>query len=584
MDRKSKFLPKYHYFCYKMYKKTNKMNRIGRWTQAVIVTLMTLVMASCGDARKQYTIGVSQCSEDSWRTKLKSELELSTYFNEGVSLEMRSADDNIEEQRNQIRELVDMKVDLLIVSPQQTGNLSDAISYAKDKGIPVILFDRKSGADNYTAFMGADNYLIGQMLGEYAANNLGGRGNIVEIAGEHGSSPAIDRHRGFCDAIAQYPDIHIIAQAEGDWKQPSGEYAMMAMLDSLMKLPQTPRGHHGMIDCVFGGNDRMTVGARQALEKYVQCHPQVTDINPTNILYLGVDALPTPKGGIEMVRDGVLTVSAIYPTHGDEVMELALNILQGNPYDKETMMETSLVTQANARVLLLQHKEVEHQSLYIRRMHTRVDKMLTLVDTQRFILFGIIIMTLLLSVFFVILIRAYRAKHNLNRELRKKNDELNNEKAKAERQRDELEEQRDQLLDLAETLKASAQAAPKTPEEGKETAPQNPQQEEKKDEENRFVTKFLQCVDDRLSDADLSVEDIGEMMCLSRVQLYRKIKTMTGKTPVEIIREERLKRAKVLLTDTSLSVSEVAYRVGFSAPSYFTKCYKDYYGVSPSNS
>lgn len=69
---------------------------------------------------------------------------------------------------------------------------------------------------------------------------------------------------------------------------------------------------------------------------------------------------------------------------------------------------------------------------------------------------------------------------------------------------------------------------------------------------------------------------------MSRVQLYRKTKTLTGKTPVEIIREERLKRARILLADESISIAEVAYRIGFSAPSYFTKCYREYYGVAPS--
>ena len=552
----------------------------NRVTRMLAGAMMCLAMAACtGDREQHFTIGVSQCSEDSWRTKLMSELEQSTYFNEGVELVMRSADDNVDEQRQQIRELADMRVDLLIVSPQQTGNLSDAITYAQEKKIPVILFDRKSGADNYTAFMGADNYLIGQMLGEYAANQMGGHGNIVEIAGEHGSSPAIDRHKGFNDAIARYPDVHIVGYAEGDWKQPSGERAMNSILEQMNT--EAGEGQMPQINCIFGGNDRMTLGARQALEKYVLCHPGCS-VNPMNILYLGVDALPTPKGGIECVKDGQLTVSAIYPTHGDELMELALNILRGDPYDKETMLETSLVTQANARVLLMQHKEVENKSQYIKRMHARVDHVVMQLDTERIILFGIIVMTLILAILTVLAVRASRIKHKLNEELRKKNDELNNEKAKAERQRDELEEQRDQLLDLTERLKSRSEDESEGEDEQKDAEPMATMSHEEK-ERNSFVDHFLQCIEKHIGDADLSVEDIGEEMCLSRVQLYRKIKQMTGKTPVEIIREERLKRARVLLTDTSLSVSEVAYRVGFSAPSYFTKCYKDYYGCSPSS-
>ena len=549
---------------------------------AVLLSGVGVLLSSCSDGKKRYLIGVSQCSEDSWRSKLNSELEQSTYFNEGVSVVMRSADDNIEQQRRQIQELVDMNIDLLIVSPQQTGNLSDAISIAAKKDIPVILFDRKSGADNYTAFMGADNYLIGQMMADYAASQLAGRGNIVEIAGGHNSSPAIERHNGFNDALRKYPDIHIVGYAEGDWKQPSGEEAMQQILDELYPIREGVVQEGPQIDCIFGGNDRMAVGARKTLEKFVQVHPEANcHLHPTQMLYLGVDALPTPGGGIEKVRDGELTVSAIYPTHGDELMELALNILNGKNYEKETMMETNLVTQANARVLLMQYKEVENQIHYVKRMHARVDTILGQLDTQRIVLLGIIGMTFILSLFTILTVKAYRVKRNLNRELRKKNDELNEEKAKVEHQRDELEEQRDQLLDLTETLKNRNGSST----EGEGAAEASVKESKDKPEvmeENSFVSRFLQYVDDHLSDPDLSVEDIGEGLCLSRVQLYRKIKSMTGKTPVEIIREERLKRSKVLLEDASLSISEVAYKVGFSAPSYFTKCYKDYYGKAPS--
>lgn len=260
-----------------------------RHTIACHILISLLLFVSCDSTPRDYLIGVSQCSEDSWRTKLKTELEQATYFNEDVRLLMYSADDDIDEQRRQIRQLISQRVDLLIVSPQQTGNLTDAITEARQAGIPVILFDRKSGASNYTAFMGADNYLIGQMLGEYAAGQLGGKGNIIEIAGQRGSSPAIDRHNGFRDAISKYPDMHIIGYAQGDWKQPSGEQAVMHILDSLRT-----ESDEVSIDCVFGGNDRMAVGARSGIEKYIQCHPDVNISAPASILYLGVDALPTP--------------------------------------------------------------------------------------------------------------------------------------------------------------------------------------------------------------------------------------------------------------------------------------------------
>jgi len=531
--------------------------------------LSILLLSSCTSSQKKYLIGVSQCSEDSWRTKLQLELEQATYFNEDLELVICSADDNMEQQCRQVDSLINLKVDLLVISPQQVSKLSSAIQHATDANIPVILFDRRSDVKNYTAFMGANNYEIGAMMAQFAATQLGGKGNIIEIRGERGSSPAIDRHNGFNDALKKYPDMHVIGLGEGDWKQQSGEKQM----DSILTVLTDQYGSIPRIDCVFGGNDRMTIGARRALERYKKIHSSEEQNQPLSTMYLGIDALPTPGGGIEQVRDGLLTASAIYPTHGDEVMQLALNILRGEPYEKEIGMETSIVTQANANVLLLQYKEIENQHHYIKKMYTRVDKTLTILSAQRAMLIFIIIIVVVACTLLAISIRAYYTKHALNEALKRKNEELNLEKEKVERQRDELEEQRDKLLD----------ATVGTDEDVIGTNPNLYQAPGESVPKNEFMEKLLLYLDKHLSDSDLSVEDIGKEMCLSRVQLYRKVKAVTGRTPVEIIREERLKRAHVLLQDSSLSVSEIAYRVGFSAPSYFAKCYKEYYGKSPSN-
>ena len=526
----------------------------GMLLRYVAILLTVSLLASCGSNRKSYVIGVSQCSEDSWRNKLMSELKQSTYFHEDIQLDIRSADDDVDQQRQQIQELVDNNVDLLIVSPQQTESLSSAIKKASDKNIPVILFDRKSDVDNYTAFMGADNYSIGKMLAEYVAGQLGGQGNIVEIAGEHGSSPAEERHKGFNDVIAKYPGLKIVGYGEGDWKQISGEKCMEKILSS----------YSGPIDCVFGANDRIALGARHAIENFKQAQKSWTVV-PNNIIYVGVDALPTPGGGIEKIKEGKLTASAIYPTHGDDLITLAINILRGNNYDKLNAMETSLVTSDNANVLLMQYKEVAKQDEYIKKMNNRVDKILSELGTERTFLWCIIAFSVIIASSLAITIRTLHAKRKLNETLRQKNEELNREKEIAEQQRDELEEQRDKLLDATTQPQA----------EGNDKETSMPQ--------NEFLERFNKCIDERLSNSDLSVEDIGHELCLSRVQLYRKVKAMTGKTPVEIIREERLKRARILVEDASISVSEIAYRVGFSSPSYFTKCYKDYYGKAPSS-
>jgi AraC-like DNA-binding protein len=96
-----------------------------------------------------------------------------------------------------------------------------------------------------------------------------------------------------------------------------------------------------------------------------------------------------------------------------------------------------------------------------------------------------------------------------------------------------------------------------------------------------FISRFKEAVEARLADSDLSIEELAADMSLSRVQLYRKVKNITGSSPVELLRTARLNRGYQLLLTTDKTISEVAYAVGFTAPSYFTKCFKDEFGMLP---
>ena len=114
----------------------------------------------------------------------------------------------------------------------------------------------------------------------------------------------------------------------------------------------------------------------------------------------------------------------------------------------------------------------------------------------------------------------------------------------------------------------------------------NSKEEEKEEEmlgaqDQTFVTRLREVIRDNMGDSDFSVERIGEEIGLSRVQLYRKGKALTGQTPVELLRKARLERSRRLIEKTEKSVSEIAYEVGFTSPSYFNKCFKDEFGISP---
>jgi len=346
--------------------------------QWLYILFFTLLFSACSDNNvKKYVIGVSQCSEDIWRDKLNNELVMSTYQHDNVTLKFASANDNDRLQKQQIEQFIKEGVNLLIVSPNQIHTISSVIDKAYDAGIPVILFDRKTDSRKYTAFIGADNYEAGHEIGYFIGQQLEGKGNIAEICGLQASSPAIERNRGFMDALKSYPNVKVVARGYGDWIKESGVTAMDSILVQSKESFQY----------VFAQNDRMALGALQSIKKH----------KVKGIKIVGIDALPVPGGGMENVRDGNLEASYIYPTRGDSVMQLALNILEKKPYKRDNYLKGALVTKANANVLLMQNEEMNKQTARLNALHGKVDTYLVQYNHQKMyiVLFSIILFLLI---------------------------------------------------------------------------------------------------------------------------------------------------------------------------------------------
>ena len=501
--------------------------------------MAAVVLASCSGGKMKYRIGVSQCSADVWRDKQNAELRMGAYFHDNVELKFAAAYDSDERQVQQIDSLVNSGIDLLIVAPNQVQTISPAIDRAYDKGIPVIVFERKTSSQKYTAFISADNYEMGHVMGEYIVSRLHGQGTVLEIKGLAGSSPSIERHKGFLDAIKEAPGIKVVGSLQGDWTESTAYEITKQWLANNKEV---------RVDLVFGANDRTAMGARKAV-----ANSKLNTLNST--LYCGIDGLPGENGGIQLVRDSLLDASYIYPTHGDQIIELAVNILEGKPYKKETMLMSALVTSDNAKVLLMQGEELMQQADRLDQLHNKADSYLHELGTQRVINWLSIAFIILLVVVFVLFYLYHLRKISMQRE-RVVNTlwNMKPEEVPAVADGDEV----------AERPEASEDAEVNEP-----AAVSN------------FITRFKEVVESRLADSDISVEDLAADMNLSRVQLYRKVKAVTGSSPVELLRTARLNRAYQILLTTDKSVSEVAYDVGFTAPSYFTKCFKEEYGLLP---
>ena len=370
----------------------------------IAACLLTLLLSACSGNSKKYVIGVSQCSEDIWRDKLNSELKMGELLNDSLTVKIVSSNDDSKKQTEQVNQFIDEGVDLLIVAPNQLGILSTAIDRAYDAGIPVVLYDRKSDSEKYTAFMGCDNYLIGQSMGCFIAQRLQGNGRVVEIRGLEGSSPALERHRGFVDAIKNYPKVSLVTSEAGDWKEESGGRAMKRILQRTQDF-----------DFVYCHNDRMAKGAYNIVQQMGITRPY---------RYTGVDGMATEGGGLEMVKEGILEASYLYPTKGDELIALVLKILSHQPFKRDNYLSTSIVTESNAELTLMEAKDTERQRNNLKLLHRQVDRYLSDYKTQKVLLSGLFAVIFILIVAAVLIFRGYVIKVRLNEQLAKKNEEL----------------------------------------------------------------------------------------------------------------------------------------------------------------
>lgn len=411
-----------------LYKHRNCISCMKRKLHLIIYVAIIVLLTGCAQQPRKYVIGVSQCSEDIWRDKLNDELKMGEYLNDSLIVKLASSNDDNVLQNKQINQFVDEGVDLLIVSPNQLSAISKAVERAYDKGIPVILYDRKTNSDKYTAFIGCDNYTIGKSMGTFIAQQLQGKGRIVEISGLEGSSPALERHRGFMDAIKPYPGLQVVASEGGNWKEEGGIQAMKRILKQTQDF-----------DYVFAHNDRLAWGA------YVAARQMRVK---RNYKYTGVDGMATEGGGLELVRDGIFEASYLYPTKGDEVIALAMKILKHQPYERDNYLSTSIITQANAALTLMEARDAERQTRNLKTLHKQVDQYLSDYNSQKVMLIGLGLFLFVCLAAAALIFRGYLIKVRLNETLANTNGELKRLNVELGEKNEELKRLNEEVLEL----------------------------------------------------------------------------------------------------------------------------------------
>ena len=482
----------------------------------VSVVALCLLMTGCNSRTPQYRIGVSQCLDDAWRQKMNYEMERELLLHPDMTLSRRIAYGSNELQCAQIDSFIRERVDLLIVSPNEARQVQPAVTRAYRAGIPVIVADRRVPGDEWTAFIGGDNYKVGRLMAQWVIGKASDKRSkakgkpfvVLEVAGLPGSTPATLRHKGMMEGIevADTKGRIVVESVMGRWYQENAYEVVSAYLEN-----------HPLPDVVVAHNDLMAIGAAEAVP---------------SIPIMGVDGI---HPGLQAIVDGKIECSATYSSRGDMIIDAAARIIHKEPYVRDTVLETVLVDITAAYPMLKQDEAITRDLETLHIVQTQVESKW---KQQRFDRLVLILFVVFFFTLFIITLGYIFVKQR---------------KIQTEIKHDIIP----QLENMQEAIQLS-----------------------KKDE--AFAERLRQVVDDYLTDPNLNVEFLGGKLQLSRTQLFRRVKAVAGKGPLDYIRERRLIRADELLRTTDMTIQQVALELGFSSPGYFTKCYKEYFGHLPS--
>lgn len=588
----------------------------------VAVVLLLLIFTSC--RKEERKIGVAQASDGAWCQTMNNEIRRAILTHPGLSVEIRTADTVTARQIDDIRYFIDNDFDVIVVAPTSRTGVIPVVREAYRKGIHVIMLDPMISSDCYTTWIHGDSYDVGRRAAEYALAKYSAAGppKAIEIMGPAWTEPAILRHKAFGEILTKGGG-RLLASASGDW----GEASSARLVDSLMRIyPET--------EVVFAHNDFMAIGASKALRR----------LGRGDVRVMGVDA--DPNTGMPAVRDGVIDATFLNPTAGYEIVETAAALIDGKKVDRQISFPiSSAVDKSNVDILLSQNRALEEDAEAVQTLKSTLDTYLETRQLLNVILYAALAIGLLLIGLSVMAVKYASARRRHAAVLEEKNRELE-QSAMAKlsfyanvsndlrtplslvsgpiskfAEADNLTPEQRQMavtarknVDILERLinqigdnrrygdgrlsvprqdaeEDNAAAAAEGGEEDNDAADAegaeimiagSPEAFEGNGPDRDFYARFLDALGKRIADSDLTIDDIAADLGLGHSQFYRKIKALTGYTPVELVRLIRLERTRSQLLTTDMSVSEIAYANGFSAPNYFTKCFRELYKETPS--
>lgn len=364
----------------------------------LLLSVFVLLLVACSVNSRQYVIGVSQCSDDEWRRQMNGEIDREALLYSDITIDRSNANDNSDQQIADIEEFIAKGVDLLIVAPNEEDKLKPVIEKAYNAGIPVVLVDRRISSDKFTAYVGGDNYDVGRLAATDVKNFTKHSANLIEIEGLISSSPAQGRHKGFVENIdtAQYAYRAIPA----NWSVESGYNVMKGLLadKALVESGAT----------VFCHNDRLALGAIRA----------VKDAGvPERFTFVGVDGVTEDGFGIDLVMDGQMHSTCLYPCAGTEAVQTAVAILHGQNYERIISLKSLLINASNAEVMKRNSEYMNSMGNQIHTLDSKLDEFVKMYSTQRMLLWSLILILVLTVLSLLLAVKAYITNRKLKQHI-----------------------------------------------------------------------------------------------------------------------------------------------------------------------
>ena len=392
--------------------------------------LLITIFLGCNkkkEVNKRYKIGFAQAQGgDNWRESMLKEMQREVSFYNEIDFYYKDAQANSKIQKDQIQELIDLKVDLLIVSPHEIQPLNAILEKAFDSKIPIVLIDRRITSDKYTAFIGASNYEVGQNAGKYAVALLKGKGKVLEITGLNTASPFIDRDKGFIDIISKSKGIELIAKINDH------EANFEKKLDSFIK-------NNKDLDVIFAQSDYL------AKNVYQICKNNQVE---RKIKIIGVDGLSIEGMGMDMVASNQFKATVLYPTGGQEAIRTAIKILEKKPFKKENTLETTIIDSTNVKILQQQSKKVIEQQNEIDNRQLKINKQILISKNQTNIILAISITLAIALILSSVFYYLFKENKKISKKLMVQKDEISSQKNELEKLVKQVKEATDAKFDF----------------------------------------------------------------------------------------------------------------------------------------